>query len=55
MDIVSRVSNGMPEVKHILDFTERIRFEGSEYFLVSNQVTLTPRSLRQSITIARWY
>ncbi|MCI6172541.1 MAG: hypothetical protein MR665_10160 [Selenomonas bovis] len=55
MEIVSRVRNGVPEVKHILDFTERVRFEGSEYFLVSNQVTLTPRSLRQSITIARWY
>lgn len=55
MEIVSRVRNGVPEVTHILDFTERIRFEGSEYFLVSNQATLTPRSLRQSITIARWY
>lgn len=55
MEIVSRVRNGVPEVKHILDFTERVRFEGSEYFLVSNQVTLTPRSLRQSITIAGWY
>lgn len=55
MEIVSRVRNGVPEVRHILDFTERVRFEGSEYFLVSNQVTLTPRSLRQSIAIARWY
>lgn len=55
MEIVSRVKNGVPEVKHILDFTERVRFDGSEYFLMSNQVTLTPRSLRQSITIARWY
>ena len=55
MEIASRVRNGVPEVRHILDFMERVRFEGSEYFLVSNQVTLTPRSLRQSITIARWY
>ena len=55
MEIVSRVRNGVPEVRHILDFTECVRFEGSEYFLVSNQVTLTPRSLRQSIAIARWY
>lgn len=55
MEIVSRVRNGVPEVRHILDFTERVRFEGSEYFLLSNQVTLTSRSLRQSITIARWY
>lgn len=55
MEIVSRVRNSAPEVRHILDFTDRVQFEGSEYFLVSNQVTLTPRSLRQSITIARWY
>ena len=55
LDIVSPVIKGRSEIRHILDFTERIRLDGKEYFLVSNQVKLTPRSLRQSIRLVRWY
>ena len=55
LEIVSKVSNGVPEIQHIIDFTERIRFSGSEYFLVSNQVDYTPRSLRQKLKLVRWY
>ena len=55
LEIVSKVSNGVPEIQHIIDFTERIRFFGSEYFLVSNQVDYTPRSLRQKLKLVRWY
>ena len=55
LDIVSPVIKGHATIRHILDFTERIRLDGKEYFLVSNQVKLTPRSLRQSIRLVRWY
>ena len=55
LDIVSPVVKGRATIRHILDFTERIRLNGNEYFLVSNQVKLTPRSLRQSIRLVRWY
>ncbi len=55
LDIHARVRGGVPDVQHIVDFTERIRFEGQEYFLVSNTVELTPRSLRQTIKMTRWY
>ena len=55
LDIVSPVVRGRATIRHILDFTERIRLDGNEYFLVSNQVKLTPRSLRQSIRLVRWY
>ena len=55
LDIVSPVVKGRSEIRHILDFTERIRLDGKEYFLVSNQVKLTTRSLRQSIRLVRWY
>ena len=55
LDIVSPVINGHATIRHILDFTERIRLDGKEYFLVSNQVKLTTRSLRQSIRLVRWY
>lgn len=55
VEVVANVRNGVPDVKHIVDFTERIKFNGNEYFLVSNVVELTPRSLRQTIKMMRWY
>ena len=55
MEITDNISNGAPEINHILDFTERISFNGNEYFLVSNSVQITPRSFRQSIKLTRWY
>lgn len=55
LDVTANVRHGVPDVQHIVDFTERIRFAGNEYFLVSNTVELTPRSLRQTIKMTRWY
>ena len=51
----ANICDGVPDVGHIVDFTERIRFEGQEYFLQSNAVELTPRSLKQTIKMTRWY
>ena len=55
VEIRTRIQNGIPDIDHIVDFTERIRFEGHEYFLQSNTVELTPRLLRQIIKMVRWY
>ncbi len=55
VEIQANIRDGVPDVEHIVDFTERIRFDGNEYFLVSNSVELTPRSLRQTIKMTRWY
>ena len=55
VEILANIHNGVPDVKHIVDFTERIKFNSNEYFLVSNVVELTPRSLRQTIKMTRWY
>ena len=55
VEIRARIQNGVPDIEHIVDFTERIRFEGYEYFLQSNTVELTPRLLRQTIKLVRWY
>ena len=55
VEIRARIQNGVPDIEHIVDFTERIRFEGYEYFLQSNTVELTPRLLRQTIKMVRWY
>ena len=55
VEIRARIQNGIPDIDHIVDFTERIHFEGYEYFLQSNTVELTPRLLRQTIKMVRWY
>ena len=55
VEIHANIRDGVPDVNHIVDFTERIRFQGQEYFLISNNVELTPRSLRQTIKMTRWY
>ena len=55
VEIRARIRSGVPDIDHIVDFTERIRFEGHEYFLQSNMVELTPRLLRQTIKMVRWY
>ncbi len=55
VEVVANVRNGVPDVKHIVDFTERIKFNDNEYFLMSNVVELTPRSLRQTIKMTRWF
>ena len=54
VEIRARIRSGVPDIDHIVDFTERIRFDGYEYFLQSNTVELTPRLLRQTIKMVRW-
>ena len=55
LEVFANIQDGVPDVGHIADFTERIKFEGNEYFLQSNAVELTPRSLKQTIKMTRWY
>lgn len=39
---------------HIYNFNDKIVFEGETYYLVSNNVSQTPASIRQNITAVRW-
>lgn len=55
LDLISKVVDGVPEINHIVDFTERIIFNGAEYFLVSNNISFTPRKLIQKLQLIRWY
>ena len=50
-----KVSMDIWQYPHLIDFTDRIIFNGAIYFLESNQVTGTPRELKQSVTMIRWY
>lgn len=40
---------------HLIDFTDRVKYQGNTYYLESNQVSRTPTELRQTITMVRWY
>ena len=55
LEIVANVRNGVPDITHVVDFTERVKLDGHEYFLVSNNIELTPRSLRHKLNLVRWY
>jgi|GEM_PF-5724068 len=54
LDIIMPVISGKPKMDHIIDFTERIRFNGHEYYLVRNTVRQDVTSLKQSLEITRW-
>lgn len=40
---------------HVIDFTERVIFNGAEYYLSSNKITQTTNELKQNVTLVRWY
>ena len=55
LDLISKIVNGVPEIEHIVDFTDRIIFNDNEYFLVSNHISFTPRKLIQTLQLIRWF
>ena len=55
LDIVDNIAGGVHTIRHIFDFFTRYRLDGKEYFLMSNNVTLTPRSFIQTLRLVRWY
>ena len=50
-----RISMDIWQYPHLIDFTDRIRYEGHDYYLESNRVIRTPTELKQTIEIVRWY
>ncbi len=53
--IKETVSMDIYNYSHVIDFSERVRFKGNEYYLQSNNITQTTKELKQSITLVRWY
>lgn len=50
------ISMDIYDYPHVIDFNDRIIFNGNVYFLESNSVVKTPRIVnKQSIKIVRWY
>lgn len=50
-----KVSMDIWQYGHLIDFTDRIKFNGATYYLESNHVSRTPDELKQSVTFIRWY
>lgn len=54
-DIVDPIAGGNLSCIHVIDMRDKIRFNENIYYLERNVVTLTKNSLRQSLTIVRWF
>ncbi len=48
------VAASVPAYLHVVDFTDRIIWQGHEYYLSSNSVSFTPTGHRQTLTLVRW-
>ena len=55
VDIIDKIIKGVPSLLHVVDFTERIKLDGKEYFLVSNNISFTPTRFIQKLRLIRWY
>lgn len=55
LEIYEPVVNGVCSYNHVIDFTDRIKWKGNEYYLQSNRVYVTPTEMSQTITMIRWY
>lgn len=55
MNIIEAVKDGMPSLTHVINFGERIKYNGNEYCLERNTVTRTAREIKQNIVMIRWF
>lgn len=54
IELVEPVVDGKPTMTHIVDFLERVKFRGNEYYLERNEIERTMREIKQTITAVRW-
>lgn len=55
MNILEAVKDGVPSLTHVINFGERIKYNGNEYCLERNTVTRTAREIKQNIVMIRWF
>lgn len=55
MNILEAVKDGVPLLTHVINFGERIKYNGNEYCLERNTVTRTTREIKQNIVMIRWF
>jgi hypothetical protein len=49
------ISMDIWQYDHVIDFTDRVVYNGNTYYLESNQITRTPGELKQTVQLIRWY
>lgn len=49
------ISMDIWQYDHVIDFTDRVVYNGNTYYLESNQITRTPGELKQTVQLVRWY
>lgn len=54
-DIVDPILGGNLNDIHVIDMRDKIKLNDAIYYLERNVVTLTKNSLRQSLTVVRWF
>lgn len=55
MNIIEAVKDGVSSLTHVINFGERIKYNGNEYCLERNTVTRTTREIKQNIVMIRWF
>ena len=55
INIICEVRNGIPQIHHVVDFNERIKYEENEYYLISNAIRLDSTQYVQHLELIRWY
>nr|DAN14337.1 MAG TPA: SEX HORMONE-BINDING GLOBULIN TRANSPORT, LAMININ G-LIKE DOMAIN [Caudoviricetes sp.] len=55
MNIIEAVKDGVPSLTHVINFGERIKYNGNEYCLERNTVTRTTREIKQNIVMIKWF
>ena len=55
MNILEAVKDGVSSLTHVINFGERIKYNGNEYCLERNTVTRTAREIKQNIVMIRWF
>lgn len=49
------ISMDIWQYDHVIDFMDRVVYNGNTYYLESNQITRTPGELKQTVQLIRWY
>lgn len=55
LELCPPIVSGIPVYQHVIDFTDKIRWQGNDYYLLSNAVSFTPTSHRQTLKVVRWF
>jgi len=53
--IKETVTMSIWQYSHVIDFADKIIYDGNSYYLSSNRITRTPKEIRQDLVLIRWF